>query len=112
MRNIYLKSYLLLFAMLLVSGIASAQTGSITGTVTDNSNITLPGVSVTIDGTGIGTATDVNGAYRLNNVAPGTYTLTAKYIGYSTISKTVTVSAGQSVTVSMIFPSMSKLISA
>ncbi|RYE14704.1 MAG: PEGA domain-containing protein, partial [Sphingobacteriales bacterium] len=93
MRKHYLKHYVLVFAMLLVSGIAFAQTSSITGIAVDTKGETLPGVSVTIDGTTTGTATDINGAFKLN-VAPGTYTLTAKYLGYANATQTVTVGAG------------------
>ncbi|RCH54778.1 SusC/RagA family protein [Mucilaginibacter hurinus] len=94
MRKHYLKHYMLVFAMLLISGIAFAQDGSITGTVLDTKRETLPGVSVTLDGTTTGTATDANGAFRLNNIPAGTHTLTATYLGYTTLQKTVTVVSG------------------
>ncbi len=90
---------MLLLALMLVSGAVFAQTGSITGKVFDNKRETLPGVSVSVDGTTIGTATDGDGGFKLNGVAPGQHVLTAKYLGYTTQSKTVTVVAGQPVTV-------------
>ncbi|MEO6150217.1 MAG: SusC/RagA family TonB-linked outer membrane protein, partial [Mucilaginibacter sp.] len=93
MRKHYLKHYVLVFAMLLVTSIAFAQTSSITGTVSDSKGETLPGVSVTIDGTSTGTATDINGAFKLN-VAPGTYSVTAKYLGYTNVTQSVTVGTG------------------
>ncbi|RVU01358.1 TonB-dependent receptor [Mucilaginibacter limnophilus] len=110
MRNNYLKNYLLLFALLLVSGVAFAQTGSISGTVTDNKSITLPGVSVSIDGTNIGTATDVNGAFRLNGITSGTHTITAKYIGYGNVSRQVTVTAGQTANIALVMESQAQAL--
>ena len=72
-----------LFVMfLLVSGVvpASAQrtTGEITGAVTDDSGLVLPGVTVTLRGAGVPSAGLVsvsaeNGGYRFANLAPGTY---------------------------------------
>jgi hypothetical protein len=42
----------------------------------------LPGASVFIANTTIGTMTDTNGNYRLKKVPPGAYTLVITYIGY------------------------------
>ena len=47
----------------------TAQTGSITGSVTDsNSNEPLPGVNVIVQNTTNGTNTDFNGNFSLDNV--------------------------------------------
>lgn len=63
----------------------SAQSGFITGTVTDEEfGEPLIGVNVIIEGTTIGASTDLNGEYRILNVRPGTYTLVVRYIGYQT----------------------------
>jgi len=66
---------------------AYAQTGVIKGHVTDNKGVTLPGVSIKLEGTNQGTVTDINGAYKLS--APATGRLTFSYIGY--ISQSITV---------------------
>ncbi|MBE9585553.1 SusC/RagA family TonB-linked outer membrane protein [Mucilaginibacter sp. JRF] len=108
MRRFYLKNYVLLLAMMLVSGLAFAQTGSISGTVLDTKRESLPGVSVTVDGTTTGTATDVNGAFKINNISAGTHTVTAKYIGYTVMSKTVNVTAGQATTVEFLLAAESQ----
>lgn len=70
---------------------AFAQKGSIKGKVLDETNQPLPGTSVTIDGTTIGATTDGNGNYTIAGVAPGNYTLTAKFIGYAASKQTITV---------------------
>ncbi|MBC8488987.1 MAG: TonB-dependent receptor [Bacteroidetes bacterium] len=60
-----------------------AQTGEVTGTVTDASDgQTLPGVTILIKGTTIGTTTDVDGNYKIM-VEPDA-TLVFSYIGYET----------------------------
>ncbi|MCD4789857.1 MAG: TonB-dependent receptor [Bacteroidales bacterium] len=60
-----------------------AQTGEVTGTVTDATDgQTLPGVTILIKGTTIGTATDVEGNYTIM-VEPDAI-LVFSYIGYET----------------------------
>ncbi len=54
---------LLVFLLLSVS--AFAQSYEVSGTVTDNSNQPLPGVSVVVKGTATGTSTDFDGKYKL-----------------------------------------------
>jgi len=75
----------------MMSVMAFAQKGSIKGKVLDETNQPLPGVAVSIDGTTLGSATDVNGNYTISGVNPGNYTLTAKFIGYTTAKQTITV---------------------
>ena len=65
----------------------SGQYGKITGRVTDAENgQPLPGVDVTIEGTMIGAATNVDGYYTILNVPPGSYTLKFSIIGYAKTS--------------------------
>jgi len=70
---------------------AFAQKGSIKGKVVDESNQPLPGASVTIDGTTIGSVTDAGGNYTISGVNNGSYTITAKFVGYVTAKQPVTV---------------------
>tara|TARA_R110002050_G_scaffold211780_2_gene347847 strand:+ start:760 stop:4047 length:3288 start_codon:yes stop_codon:yes gene_type:complete len=49
-------------------GVLSQQTVTLTGKVTDSSGEPLPGVTVVIKGTTIGTITDFDGNYNLSNV--------------------------------------------
>lgn len=65
-----------------------AQTGSISGTVTDSANIPLPDVNVKIKGSYIGTASDEKGNYTLKNVKSGEYTIQVSSIGYKTVEYT------------------------
>ena len=83
--NTYLWTFLLPFALY-------AQ-GSVSGTVTDASTgNALAGANVILDGTSLGAAADANGAYSIENVPAGTYTVTASVIGYESSSQSVSVS--------------------
>lgn len=69
--------------------------GSIRGTVTDaTTGEPLFGANVIIAGTSLGAATDFDGEYRIHNVAAGTFTLKASYIGYEPITESVTLAEG------------------
>ena len=57
----------------------------------------LPFVSVFIEGTQIGTTTDITGHYMLVNLPEGTYTLVARLIGYETARKEVELKANQTI---------------
>ena len=62
-----------------------AQTGKLSGTVSDAENgDPIPGVTVVIDGTTQGTATDALGRYVILNVRPGTYSIRYSFVGYTT----------------------------
>jgi len=58
-----------------------AQEINVTGNVSDNEGLELPGVSVTVKGTTAGTITDVNGNFSIS-VSKGA-TLAFSYVGYS-----------------------------
>ncbi|MBI4543897.1 MAG: TonB-dependent receptor [Gemmatimonadetes bacterium] len=65
-----------------------AQTGKITGLVTDQQTGTpLAGVQVYVEGTGRGALTQENGRYFIINIPPGLYTVTAQLIGFATVRR-------------------------
>ncbi|RYE28757.1 MAG: SusC/RagA family TonB-linked outer membrane protein, partial [Sphingobacteriaceae bacterium] len=68
-----IKNLLLIFLTFFSSQQIFAQNRTLSGTVTENeTGSTLPGVSVIVKGTSIGTSTDVNGGYKLNVPASAT----------------------------------------
>lgn len=73
---------MLVMMLLLSNSAAWAQGRTITGTVTDPSGASLPGVSVQIKGTQRGTNSDAEGKYSLANV-PDNATLVLSFIGYT-----------------------------
>ena len=70
----------------------TAQKGTVTGSVTEG-GAGLIGVSISVDGTTIGTITDNDGNYSLS-LDPGSYTILASYVGYDSQSANVNVSSG------------------
>lgn len=80
-----IKKLLPLLFILIASSSLIAQTGKIAGTVTDQSGEPLPGVNIQIEGTLKGASTDIDGFYTILNVLPGTYTITATYIGFASV---------------------------
>lgn len=83
-------------------GIYAQGTAYINGRVFDNKNETLPGVSVRIAGTTIGTASSADGSFRISGLKPETYDLVFSFIGYETVELSVNASErGTSLTVVM-----------
>ncbi|MBC8345798.1 MAG: TonB-dependent receptor [Candidatus Marinimicrobia bacterium] len=80
--------------ILLMSAVLFAQTGNISGKVTDENGLPLPGANVVVDGTSMGAAAGGDGSFSVTNVPNGTYTVTASVIGYASASESVTVSDG------------------
>ncbi|MCC5940121.1 MAG: TonB-dependent receptor [Balneolaceae bacterium] len=62
--------------------------GSIAGEVIDARNLRpLPGAAVLIDGTTLGAATDTDGKFQIDRLPAGSYNLTIRYIGYTTVRR-------------------------
>ena len=103
MKHPYLAKllFLLLFAgiWLLLSS-AFAQTGSVSGRVTDSKNEGIPGATVLIEGTSLGSSSNVDGTYSIQNVPAGPHTVVISFVGYNTVRRPVTVVAGQNAEVS------------
>ncbi|MGE5499090.1 MAG: TonB-dependent receptor [Syntrophothermus sp.] len=75
-------------------------TGKITGRVTNaKTGEALPYITVVVQGTTLGAASEADGYYTINNVPPGTYSIKASAIGYNpVIVKNVKVSVGLTTT--------------
>lgn len=73
-----------MFLLLFIAFQAVAQERTVTGTVTDKTDgLPLPGVSVKVKGTNIGTSTGGDGRFSVR-VPQGSNTLILTYIGYAT----------------------------
>jgi len=91
-----LNGFLTLFLALVVQ-ITFAQDKSVTGTVTDQDGLPLPGVNIVVEGTTNGTQTDFDGNYTIT-AATG-QTLLFTYIGQKNVRQAV--GAGNTVNVQM-----------
>ncbi|AKD02540.1 SusC/RagA family TonB-linked outer membrane protein [Pontibacter korlensis] len=86
MKKILFLSLLLVTALLHQ---AMAQVRAITGKVTDaTTSQPLPGVTVLVKGTTVGTATSADGSYTIN-VPEGNNTLVFSFIGYQTVERSI-----------------------
>ena len=96
-----LKLIIFLILCLVIAASMSAQT--VSGVITDATDSTEPliGVSITVDGSSRGTITDLDGTYSLD-LPPGTYTLIARYVGFTTSEQEITLTEGQSLTADFI----------
>lgn len=69
-----------------------AVAGTLTGQVTDSTGQAgFEGAVVRLEETGRAARTDRFGAYRLNNLEPGTYTITVTYIGAPSVTQTIVI---------------------
>ena len=82
------------FWVFLILNLSFAIGQSISGTITDENGNGLAGANVTVEGTNMGAAANSSGSYSISGVAPGTYTVSASFIGYNSSSKSVNVGDG------------------
>ena len=74
---------------------ASAQTGSIAGTVKDSAGAVLPGAKVKLDSTSTFFISDAQGEFTIPGIRSGEHTLVVSYLGFSSTTANVTVPMGQ-----------------
>src|SRR5687767_6462532 len=78
-----LRRVLLSTCFLAITFVGLAQNGTIGGVVTDaKTSETIIGANVYIQGTQVGSATDIEGKFTIANVKPGTYNLVVSFITY------------------------------
>jgi len=97
--------FLCVSALVLSAGAALAQTetGRVTGTVLDQQNNVVPGVTVTVTAVGTGTSrttvTDSTGNYVVPNLLPLAYELKFTLQGFKPVTMRITVPVGQALNV-------------
>ena len=78
-----IQKFLSFSLFVLLSQVAIAQNATLVGTVRDaDNNVALTDASVVLSGTGKIAASSGTGAYSIENVPAGTYTLVVSYNGY------------------------------
>jgi len=85
-------NHFFVIALLLLSSTVYAQDSRVSGKVTDGNRDPMPGVSVMVQGTKVGTITDIDGNYSIN--APSNGTLLFSFIG---MTRQAVAVAGKSV---------------
>lgn len=100
-----MKAQLQWVLVLMLSFISSqvfAQNGMIKGKVTDPNGVKLEFVSISLKGTNQGAITDGEGQFTIQGIRPGSFVLTASSIGYDSQSKTINLTAEQTLEVNFV----------
>ena len=87
-----LRRLITVFALFM--SFATFAQNTISGTVKDDKNQPLSGVSVVIKGTAKGTISDSKGNFTINNVAAGKINVTASFVGQKSITESINVISG------------------
>lgn len=90
------RASLTALALLLLFPALAQNTGVLTGTVRDrNTQELLIGAAVGLEGTTLGTSTDVDGRFRLPNIPTGSYNVKVNLLGYEPATRfNVVVTSG------------------
>lgn len=96
-----MNKLILSLTSVLIFAVSLAQTGTVSGTVSDPANgETLIGVSVLLEGTTTGTVTDFDGNYKLK-LPVGEQKIAFSYISYVTQVRSVTIEKGSDITLNI-----------
>ncbi|MEM1127891.1 MAG: TonB-dependent receptor [Bacteroidota bacterium] len=91
-------SAVLVLTLLLPTAASAQSTGTVEGRVSDaGTGDPLPGATIQIVGSAQGSATDLEGRYRLTGVPTGAQIFRVSFVGYQSTDTTLTVPAGQTV---------------
>lgn len=96
-----MKKTLITLLLLLPLTLFAQVTGSLRGTIIEKeSDEPLPYVTIALTPQGssaptAGCSTNEDGTFRLNNIKPGSYTVTASFVGYIDESRTINITAGK-----------------
>lgn len=81
--------FIILLALLLPTTLKAGTTGKIAGRILDAStNEPLIGATISVKGTTIGTVTDIDGYFSINNLPPGKYSIVVGFVGHRKFTTT------------------------
>ncbi|MBI9070743.1 MAG: TonB-dependent receptor [Melioribacteraceae bacterium] len=87
MKKTKLLIFIFLLSLISASQIYSQSTGKIMGVIKDlGLDEGIPFANVLVNGTTIGTASDIDGNFVILNIPPGVYSVTASYVGYQKLT--------------------------
>ena len=88
--------YIAIFLLIMAENLFSDVGNFVSGTVTDRNNEPLVGANIILKGTFLGSTTDMNGFYKIDDIDPGKYTIFVSYIGYRSEEMELYISEFQS----------------
>ena len=83
------------------SGSPQLADGTVSGRVVDAQGQGIPGVTVLVEGTALGSGTNTDGTFSIPRVPAGPHTLVISFVGYTTVRREFTSVAGQDASVSV-----------
>lgn len=89
-------------AMFLFATVLMAQTGTITGKISDSKGAPLEFVNVSLKATNQGAITNQEGKFTIKDVMAGPVSLTASYIGFNAVTKELTLASGSDLVVEFV----------
>ena len=90
----------IIISIFILSSVCKAQTGGITGRVTDGNN-PVPSVNIIVLNTGLGTVSDDNGNYRLKGIPVGNQTVKYSSVGYKTETREIEIVSGRTIEINI-----------
>lgn len=84
-----------------VTAVNSQNLYELSGNVSDEDMVVLPGASVVLSHRKTGTITDANGNFLFSGLKAGVYILKVSFVGYKSISDTIEIHASQDIRIHM-----------
>lgn len=103
-----MRSLLLIFSICSTAFCAQAQTGSVRGTIQSTQRQPVEFANVAIKGTSLGASTDQEGKFIIDNVPVGNYSLIVSSIGFTTITRSIIITADQSIAIDFVLTESSE----
>jgi iron complex outermembrane recepter protein len=103
--NSYIMIKTLTFSFILCIfslSVAFAQTGNISGSVKTSDGRPAEFVSVLLKGTSRAASSNKAGTYQIKNIKPGSYTLTASFVGLQAQQQSIEVKSGETTNVNFV----------
>lgn len=97
-----IRKFCFAFILGIIATILKAETGTITGTVSDKkTGESIIGASVLIENTNTGTVTDMDGKFTINGISDGKYRVKISYLSYQAAEVNAEVKSGQTVEINV-----------
>jgi len=108
-----IKAIILLFSFLSISNFALSQNVKVYGTITNLlNNDPIPFANIIVEGTMIGTTSDIDGNYEILNLQAGAYNFKCSYIGFNTdIQSEIKVSSNKNLRLDFFLSENSEVLS-
>lgn len=94
-RSILLRLFLLITCAIGGFAVVAQKSPVVSGFVKTEAGEALPGATVSLVKTAIGTTTDADGSFTLTAPKPGTYTIQVSLMGYKAFSQSIHIQSGK-----------------